>query len=101
MKMINEALEELAESVESFDGEMAEYLRGTKGYSPQQIADDLSLWGASGSVMDQVAAQERDVQRLFEAKAIALGTVLRNSGVIKSRMDKWIYAFEIWEKYGE
>lgn len=100
MNIIDEALEALAGIVESFDGEMASYLRLTKGRSPQQIADDLSLWGASGSVMDQVANQERTVQRLFEAKAIALGVALRQSGVMKSRMDQWIYAFEIWEKNG-
>lgn len=78
MKSIEEAIEALAGTVEPFNGEMAQNIRLTKGRSPQQIADDLAIWGASGSVMDQLIGQEREVQRRFEAKAIALGGSLDN-----------------------
>lgn len=100
MKNIDEALEELARTVGSFDGEMAKYIREAKGSSPQLIADDLLLWGATGLVMEHVVDQEREVQRLFEANAIALAVVLRQSGAMNSRMEKWINAFELWANCG-
>lgn len=101
MKSVKEALEALAESVAPYNEKAASYLRGLNGQTPQQIADDLSLWGGAGSLMDEgVFGEGREVQRLFESNAIALGHALKDSGAASTRMDQWLGVFESWARNG-
>jgi len=73
MKELDEALTKLASSLEIIDQRAANYVRNIQGNSPQEIADDLSLWGGAGSIMDiDVSEHPRDIQRAFENSAIYL-----------------------------
>jgi len=51
--------------------------------------------------MDQgLSGQDREIQRIFESKAIILGNALKESGATNLRMEKWIDVFETWSKSG-
>ena len=99
MKEIKNALNKLADMLSPFDEETAKYALSLKKKSPQDIANDLLLWGGSGSLMDQgIYGQNRDMKRMFEGAAINLGKKLKKAGYTNLRMENWIEAFEIWSK---
>ena len=97
MKELEEALTKLADSLEKIERRAANYVRNIRGSSPQEVADDLSLWGGAGSIMDIDASQyPREVQRAFENAAINLGRVLLAAGYNNQRMESWVNTFETW-----
>ena len=101
MTNVRDALEAMAETVAPFNENAASHLRELKKQLPQQIADDLSLWGGAGSLMDQgISGQGREIQRIFESKVIALGHALKESGAANARMEKWLGVFESWSSSG-
>ena len=89
MKPVTQALERLAATLDPFDIGSAEYVRAAKSHTPQSIADDLNLWGGSGSLMDQALASRDRV-----AAAIVLGQTLRAAGARNARMERWVAALE-------
>ena len=97
MKELEEALTKLAGSLEIIDLRAANYVRNIQGKSPQEIADDLSLWGGAGSIMDIDASEHpRDIQRAFENSFINLGQVLLDAGFKNPRMESWVNTFKKW-----
>lgn len=82
MTRIDKALASLANAVSPFDESGAKLIRKLGKYSPQQIADDLSIWGGAGSLMDY--GFEREQARHIEAAAIELGHALVEAGLAAS-----------------
>ncbi len=94
-------LDALATLIAPFDASSAKYLRSLRNRSAQQIADDLNLWGGSGSLMDEALVnQPREVCRKFEAAVVRLGRTLIEQGAHSPRMEKWIVVFERWAREG-
>jgi hypothetical protein len=99
MKSIADALEKLANVLSPFDVGGATYIRKQRKCTPQQIADDLSIWGGPGSLMDQsLCNHPRSLCLLFEAAAIELGHALIQAGANNKRMEGWVHVFESWSK---
>jgi hypothetical protein len=97
VKPVANALDQLAAALDPFDIASAEYVRAAKSRTPQTIADDLNLWGGSGSLMDQALRnQDRVFRRPLEAAAIVLGHALQTAGARNARMEQWISVFESW-----
>ena len=97
MKQINHALDRLADLTMSFDEGNTKYFGKLKKKTPQEIADDLNLWGGPGSFADQgMAGMDREMARAVESAMIELGEALRSSNAANSRMDLWVDTFKKW-----
>jgi hypothetical protein len=98
MNKINDALQSLANTLKPFDDAASKLVLKAKKSSPQEIANDLTLWGSSGSLMDQAIEGERgDARRAFEVAAISLGNALVEAGARNERMENWVKIFEQWK----
>lgn len=97
---IRASLLSLAEIIAPFDQGIAKHLSNLSHSNPQAIADDLSIWGGAGSLMDEFLAGERnELRRMFEAKAVILGNLLLTQGARNKRMENWIAAFQTWNRH--
>lgn len=90
MNAIEDALEVMAKTLAPVDRGGAAYLRAAATKSPQQIAEDLNIWGGAGSFMDQ--SHTPDPLRLrvaFERAAMDLARALVIAGAKSRRMEWW------------
>jgi hypothetical protein len=90
MNPIEQALEAMAKSLAPVDRAGAAYLRARAKRTAQQIADDLNIWGGSGSLMDQSHTPDPLKLRVaFERGAIELAKALLAAGAAGQRMQWW------------
>lgn len=90
MNSVRDALEGMAKSLAPVDRKSAGYLRRCAHKSPQQIADDLNIWGGAGSLMDQSHIPDPLQLRVsFEKGAIELAKALVAAGATNRRMEWW------------
>jgi hypothetical protein len=90
MKTIADALTEMAKCLSPVDRGGAAYLREAISKTPQQIADDLNIWGGAGSFMDQSHTPDTLGLRVpFEEAAISLAGALVAAGARGGRMEWW------------
>jgi hypothetical protein len=90
MNPVLDALEVMAKSLAPVDRKSAWYLRTCAEKTPQQIADDLNIWGGAGSLMDQSHIPDPLALRVaFERGAIDLAKALVAAGASNRRMEWW------------
>lgn len=90
MNSVQDALELMAKSLAPVDRGSAGYLRQCASKTPQQIADDLNIWGGAGSLMDQSHIPDPLKLRVaFEKGAIQLAKALVAAGATNRRMEWW------------
>ena len=81
---------ELAETLSPVDAGAAAYIRSCTSKTPQQIADDLSLWGGSGSLVDQAHTHDPvGLRHSFETALIALAFAVIAAGARNPRVEWW------------
>jgi hypothetical protein len=90
MESVRVAIETMARSLAPVDRRSAAYLRAQAAKSPQEIADDLNIWGGAGSLMDQSHIPDPLNHRVaFEHGAIELAKALVAAGARNGRMQWW------------
>ena len=90
MNPVHEALQSMAKSLASVDHAGAAYLRRMAARTPQEIADDLSIWGGSGSLMVQSHIPDPlNLRASFEGGAIQLTKAFVAAGAKNRRMEWW------------
>jgi hypothetical protein len=90
MEAVRAALEAMAQSLSLVDRRSAAYLRAKAAKSPQEIADDLNIWGGAGSLMDQSHVPDAlNLRVAFERGAIELAKALVLAGAKNGRMEWW------------
>jgi hypothetical protein len=88
----------MANSLQPYGDAASKYVLKAKKLSPEAIANDLSFWGGSGSLMDQAIEGGRGAaRRSFETAAIELGNALLEAGARNPRMEHWIDVFQKWK----
>jgi len=88
---VKEALRPLAELLQRLNAPAAKHLLGSVGRSPQQIADDRSLWGESGSLLDWIHRSDREPSRgELKDAFLELGLALLAAGAANVDVERWI-----------
>lgn len=88
MKRIRALLDEMANAISPVDHGAAVFLRSCKSRTAQELADELYLWGGSGSLLDR--SNSLDVvgtREAFEKSAVELAHALSEAGARNHRME--------------
>ena len=88
MKRIRSLLDEMANAISPVDHGAAVFLRACKSKTPQELANELYLWGGSGSLLDR--SNSLDVvgtRGAFEKSAAELAQALIDAGAQNPRLE--------------
>jgi hypothetical protein len=90
MNEVRAALALMVKHLGPGDRKAKSYLRSLATKTPQEIANDVNLWGGMGSIMDQSHIPDPLNQRVdFERAAIQLARALLAAGGASGRVQQW------------